>query len=143
VIISDLPDPNNVSLARLYSREFYKLIASHLSRTGVFLTQATSPFFSNKAFWCINNTVKETGMNTYPYHVYIPSFGDWGFVMASRIRMDPGAIKIRVPTRYVEDRIIGNFFVFAKDLIDKSPQSSTLDRPMVLSYYLEGWKYWN
>ena len=64
-------------------------------------------------------------------------------VPASRIRMNPGAIKIRVPTKYVEDRIIGNFFVFAKDLIDKSPQPSTLDRPMVLSYYLEGWRYWN
>jgi len=82
-------------------------------------------------------------MDTYPYHVYVPSFGDWGFVMASKIKLDPSAIKIRVPTRYLDDRIVNNFFIFAKDLVDKTPQLSTLDRPMILSYYLEGWKYWN
>jgi len=143
IIISDLPDPNNASLARLYSKEFFKLVTSHLSRTGIFLTQATSPFFSNKAFWCISNTIERTGMATYPYHVYVPSFGDWGFVMASKIKLNPEAVRITVPTRYLEDSIVENLFVFAKDLIDKTPQFSTLDRPMVLSYYLKGWKYWN
>lgn len=143
VIIADLPDPNNTSLARLYSKEFYHLVASHLARTGIFLTQATSPFFSNKAFWCISNTIKATGMSTNPYHAYIPSFGDWGFVMASKMKLSIDKIKIKVPTRYLEDGIVRNLFIFTKDLIDKNPQVSTIDKPVVLRYYLEGWKYWN
>lgn len=52
VIIIDLPDPNNSSLARLYSREFYKLVKKKLAFAGVMVTQATSPFFSAEAFCC-------------------------------------------------------------------------------------------
>lgn len=143
VIISDLPDPNNASLARLYSRAFYHMIRSRLTPTGIFIAQATSPFFSNKAFWCIHNTIKEAGLNTYPYHVYVPSFGDWGFVMASRIRLNAERVRIQVPTRYLTEKTARNLFVFAKDLVDPTPEYSTLDKPMVLSYYLAGWKYWN
>ena len=27
---------------------------------------------------------KSAGLNTYPYHVYVPSFGEWGFVLGAR-----------------------------------------------------------
>ena len=102
VIIADLPDPNNVSLARLYSKEFFKLIKSRLSKTGIFVTQATSPFFATKAFWCIKNTIAEAGFSkVIPYHVNVPSFGDWGFVMAANINYRKSAINISVPTRFL------------------------------------------
>ena len=53
VIIIDLPDPNSVELARLYSLNFYRLCKKHLKRGGTLVTQATSPFFSRQAFVCI------------------------------------------------------------------------------------------
>ena len=143
VIISDLPDPNNISLSRLYSREFYGLIASRLSKTGIFVTQATSPFFSNKAFWCINNTIEAAGLVTHPYHVYVPSLGDWGFVMASKIDLNFDSVTLMVPTRYLDETVINALLVFEKDLIDKTPDISTLDKPAVLSYYLSGWENWH
>ncbi|MFC1858249.1 polyamine aminopropyltransferase [Thermodesulfobacteriota bacterium] len=143
VIISDLPDPNNISLARLYSKEFYKLINSRLAPSGVFLTQATSPFFSKKAFWCIHNTAANIFKYVYPYHVYVPSFGDWGFVMASKIRFIPNEIALFVPTKYLDNKVVESSFLFPRDLKNPSPQVSTLDRPLVLGYYLEGWRYWN
>ena len=40
VIIIDLPDPNNSALARLYSKEFYKVVKQKLARDGVVVTQA-------------------------------------------------------------------------------------------------------
>ena len=40
--------------------------------------------FARKSFWCIDETVKQAGYRTFPYHAYVPSFGEWGFVMASR-----------------------------------------------------------
>ncbi|MFQ5544230.1 MAG: polyamine aminopropyltransferase [Nitrospiria bacterium] len=143
VIIADLPDPNNPSLARLYSREFYRLVRVRLSNTGVFLTQATSPYFANKAFWCIDNTLKEAGMQTAPYHVYIPSFGDWGFVLASPNHLDLEDIPIDVPTRYLDQEIVQTLFIFPKDMGEKTTVFSTLDKPLILSFYLDGWKHWN
>ena len=71
VILSDLPDPSNESVARLYSTIFYKLVQSKLSATGIFATQATSTFHTNKAFWCIFETLKESGFQkVVPYHIY-------------------------------------------------------------------------
>lgn len=143
IIIADLPDPNNVSLARLYSKEFFKLIKSRLSKTGIFVTQATSPFFAKKAFWCIKNTIAEAGFfKVIPYHVNVPSFGDWGFVMAANINYRKNAINISVPTRFLENNNVQSLFVFGKDIKEESQKFSTLDDPVVLSYYLKGWRYW-
>ena len=95
VIIADLPDPNNVSLAKLYSREFYKLIGKRLATGGIFNGQSTSPFYSKEAFWCIKESVNAGGFaNIYPYHLNVPSFGEWGFVMASKKIID---ITIEIP----------------------------------------------
>ena len=143
VIIADLPDPNNVSLARLYSKEFFQLVKSRLSKTGIFVTQATSPFFAKKAFWCIKNTIKEAGFSkVYPYHVNVPSFGDWGFVMASNINYRLSEASIFVPTKYLESNNIQSLFIFEKDISEENTKFSTLDDPVVLRYYLKGWQYW-
>jgi spermidine synthase len=144
VIIADLPDPNNSALARLYSKEFYKLVRSTLSRTGIFVMQSTSPFFAKEAFWCIDKTVKEANFkNTYPYHVYVPSFGDWGFIMATNFKINPEKIEITVPTKFLNNQTAKNLFNFEKDLATENIKYSTLDKPEILNYYLNGWKYWN
>ncbi|MDH3974123.1 MAG: polyamine aminopropyltransferase [Deltaproteobacteria bacterium] len=145
IIIADLPDPNDTSLARLYSREFYKLAGKRLAASGLFVTQATSPFFAAKAFWCVKSTIEEAGFaHTYPYHTYIPSFGDWGFIMASKVKLNKYSFKRGVSTRFLEEKHLEKMFHFEKDMIPTEEiKFSTLDRPEVLSYYLDGWKYWN
>ena len=100
VIIIDLPDPNNSSLARLYSKEFYKIVKRKLAKNGVMVTQATSPFFSPEAYWCIRESLKAAGFKyTKPYHTYVPSFGDWGFMLAGNRPLDENTIKINVKTK--------------------------------------------
>ncbi len=144
VIIADLPDPKNTSLARLYSREFYSLVKSRLSRQGVFVTQATSPFFSKQAFWCIKTTVESSGFkHVTPYHVYVPSFGDWGFVIASNVQQHADTWAFNVPTRFLEKKMLPSLFSFSRDLETEPVRVSSLNRPAVLDYYLKGWKYWN
>lgn len=143
LIIADLPDPNNVSLARLYSREFYRLVGKHLSADGVFVTQATSPFFAREAFWSISDTLRAAGFpNVAPYHSYVPAFGDWGFVMAANRALRPEDVKIDVPTRYLNSAMIDKLFVFEKDLARRTTVVSTIDRPKTLELYLKGWQYW-
>lgn len=142
LIVADLPDPNDVSLSRLYSMEFYGLIERHLAREGLFVTQATSPYFAKKAFWCIEATVHAAGFQTLPYHAYVPSFGDWGFVIGTTWKVDPSHIHIDVPTRYLTDEKAKELFTFAKDLARVKVAVSTLDDPRLLRYYLNGWENW-
>ncbi|PQJ36064.1 spermidine synthase [Salinibacter sp. 10B] len=145
VILADLPDPNNVSLARLYSRTFYGLVRTHLTGQGVFVAQSTSPYFAREAFWTIHETIGAADFpHTYPFHVNVPSFGEWGFVLAAERPLDPDAAGPSVDTRYLNAAILPGLFHFPKDLRpDTDHQPSTLDRPRVLDAYLDGWRYWN
>src|SRR4051812_11744329 len=82
-VVVDFPDPNNYGVGKLYTTAFYRLLARHVSRDGLVVVQATSPLFAPQSYWCIAETMKQAGLHTYPYHLYVPSFGEWGFVLAS------------------------------------------------------------
>ncbi len=144
IIIADLPDPNNSALSRLYTREFYQRVGRSLAPNGVFVTQATSPFFARRAFWGINETVAAVFTHTRPFHALVPSFGDWGFVLAAHepLAVADARIAEGIPTRFLNDDGLAKLFVFPKDLSAQKVEASTLDRPIVLSYYLDGWRYW-
>ena len=139
-----MPDPNNSSLARLYSREFYKLVKNRLAKQGVLVTQSTSPFFSPEAYWCIKETLLAADYkHVIPYHGYVPSFGDWGFMLASNVEYDINNIKIDVETKYLDDDIAKKAFFIEKDVKKENIKFSKLDNPEILNYYISGWKYWN
>lgn len=141
LIISDLPDPNNISLARLYSKQFYRLLRQQLSPNGIFVTQATSPFFSLKAFRSIEATIAAAGFNTVkPYHALVPSFGDWGFVMA-RTGSKPFSVERNLTnTRFLTHAMINAMSTFSRDQMLANTEINSLDKPLLLQYYLEGWK---
>ena len=142
VIYCDLPDPNNLSLTRLYSSEFYQLVRKNLTRDGLFCSQSTSPFFAKEAFWCINNTIKLHFKNTKPYHVYVPSFGDWGFILARNGPIDKDKITVSVPTRFLNQGGVQNLFNFEKDLFSDIKDVNTMEHPILLQHYINAWEYW-
>ncbi|MGF6255056.1 polyamine aminopropyltransferase [Ensifer sp. LBL] len=140
-IIADLPDPNNSGLARLYSKQFYRLVRNNLVPGGLLVTQATSPYFAPRAFASIAKTVEAAGFaNLYPYHANVPSFGDWGFVLASDTALDPARPALKVATRYLDEANFAKHFLFEKDVIADGVEVNTLDRPALLDYYLAGWR---
>lgn len=140
-IIIDLPDPSNESLARLYSDVFYNLCRGLLDADGVVATQATSPHLSTNAFWCINETMRHAGFSyTYPYSVYVPSFGEWGFIMG---KLDPSfnsEFKEDIEYAYLEDALFDHMFYFTKDIRSYEGGVNRLDSPILLDYYLDHWK---
>ena len=152
VIIVDLPDPSSEALSKLYSRSFYRLCLRRLSSEGVLATQATSPFFAPRAFQCIARTIGDAGaagpglpqINMRPYHVHVPSFGEWGFVMASRRPLAPEQMIPSVPTRYLNQGALGAMFSFGRDMqgID-GIKVNRLDQPVLHTYYQQGWKRYN
>lgn len=144
VIISDLPDPSNESVARLYSTAFYKLIQSKLSGYGIFASQSTGVFHTNQAFWCIVESLKASGFtNVYPYHTYVPSFGDWGFAIAANFALTPSVFKAEVPCRYLDSALVKRMFAFEKDIDNPGNiQPNSIDSAELLYYFLEDWEKW-
>ena len=140
LIISDLPDPTSETIARLYSNAFYHLVIARLREGGLFVTQATSPELTSNAFWCINRTIKEAGFSyTYPYNINVPSFGNWGFIMAAshsvNIKFDES-----IPTQYLEKEALDHLFYFPKDKRVSDVLPNNLDQPILLEYYLDHWR---
>ena len=142
VIILDLPDPNNISLSRLYSKYFYTLIRDHLAFSGTMVTQSTSPLYARQAFWSIVNTVKSTSMQVLPYHVYVPSFGEWGFTMATRRHIDFRTLTLPENLHYLDKRQLLAMPIFPPDMQEVEARVNTLIDHPLLHYYNEGWAKW-
>jgi spermidine synthase len=84
VIVVDFPDPTNFALGKLYTTSFYALLDRRLAAGGYAVVQTTSPLVARKSFWTVVATVEAAGLTATPYHAHVPSFGEWGFVIASR-----------------------------------------------------------
>ncbi|QUI21685.1 polyamine aminopropyltransferase [Vallitalea pronyensis] len=141
VIIVDLPDPNNESLNKLYTNVFYRLVYGRLAEGGMVSIQSTSPYYAEESYWCIRKTVASEGFFTTGHHVYVPSFGDWGFTLASKKDFDIKNIDITVPTQYLNNDIVQALFVFGKDEMKKQDmvQINSLTHPVLITYYQKAW----
>ena len=84
VIVVDFPDPTNFAVGKLYTTSFYRLIDQHLAASGYAVVQTTSPLIARRSFWTVAATIEAVGLATTPYHAHVPSFGEWGFIVASR-----------------------------------------------------------
>ena len=150
VIIMDLPDPHHPSISKLYSRSFYQLAAEQLSRDGRMVTQASSPLFSRKAFWCIEKTLSQTDsayqpsqqLYTQPYHTYVPSFGEWGFVLAAAHQINWQQIALLPDLQYLDKAIFNSLPIFSADMAKLDVEINSLQTHALLAYYREGWKHW-
>ena len=141
VVVADFPDPDDVATARLYSVEFYGLLAhSALAPGGRLAVQAGSPYFAPEAFWSIDSTLRTAGLETRPYHADVPSFGEWGFVLAAPGR--PPELRLAAPPaplRYLDEGVLRAATVFPPDRPRLELEPSTLVRPRILEYEQRGW----
>jgi spermidine synthase len=136
VAIVDLPDPNNFSLGKLYTRAFYRLLATRLADDAVFVVQSTSPYLAPQAFWCIVRTLDAAGLHPLPYHAHVPSFGDWGFVLASSGELaPPSRLQPDVPRRYLTDAMLPGLFVFPADEQPPDVGINQLNDQLLVHYY--------
>jgi spermidine synthase len=142
VILGDLPDPRNEALCKLYSQAFYRILQRRLAPGGVIAVQATSPFFARRAYWSIVETMRSAGWATTPFHVQVPSFGDWGFVLAAREPLQPSDYAPAVPVDFLDTAAFQAGLNFPADIARLKVDSSTIDRPAVLSYYESSWRNW-
>jgi len=138
-IVVDLPDPTNYSLGKLYTTVFFSALGHHLRERGAFVVQSTSPMFARKSFWCIDETVKQAGYRTFPYHTYVPSFGEWGFVMASRDDYVPPKT-LPAGLRFLAAATLPNLFEFPSDMARVSMPANHLNDQVLVRTLESEWR---
>lgn len=139
-VIVDFPDPSNFSLGKLYSLSFYNLLLPHVQPEGAVCIQSTSPFAARQSYWCIENTLEAAGFSTLPYHCYVPSFGEWGFVAAS---LHPRPLPFVQPLpgmRFLDTTGWQQMMFFPPDMSEVPAEVNRLNNQMLVHYFERDWK---
>ncbi len=148
VILVDLPDPSHPDLDRLYTDHFYKRLNRLLSANGVMSVQSTSPYHAKKAFVSIGKTLEISGFShVQQYRQNIPSFGEWGWSIASK-QSKPPRLKIleydQLPIEHpwlTRDLIVAafefphNFYATATEV-----EPNKLGTNRIYRYHTEAWQ---
>ena len=138
-IAVDFPDPRTYSLGKLYTTTFYRRLRERLRPGGVAALQSTSPLVSRHAFWCIVETVRAAGLHAVPYHAPVPTFGEWGYVLASHEPPPaPGAFPPGL--RFLTPGIAETLFTFPADMDAVPVEVNRLNNQILVQYHAAGWE---
>jgi spermidine synthase len=138
VIIVDFPDPSNFSIGKLYTTSFYALLDQRLSASGYAVVQTTSPLIARKSFWTVVSTIEATGLVTKPYHANVPSFGEWGFIIASR-RPYRAPNALPQSLRFLSLQSLPLLFDFPQDMARVDMPPNRLTNQVLVTTFEEEW----
>jgi spermidine synthase len=138
VIVIDFPDPTNFSIGKLYSTTFYRLVDQHLAAGGFAAVQTTSPLIARRSFWTVVATIEEVGLTATPYHAHVPSFGEWGFVIAGRrpLRTD---VQPPAGLRFLTRQGLPALFDFPPDMARVAAEPNRLSDQRLVHVFEEEW----
>jgi spermidine synthase len=139
-VIVDFPDPSSFALGKLYSVPFYGILKKHVAANGLVVVQSTSPFFAPHAYWTIDATLREIGMRTYPYHAYVPSFGEWGFILASPQQQYTPPVSYRLPMRFLNADTTREMFNFPPDMKALPMPPNRLNTQSLVNEFEQDWR---
>ena len=138
VIVVDFPDPTNFSIGKLYTNSFYSLLAQRLSSSGYAVIQTTSPLVARQSFWTVATTIESVGLHATPYHANVPSFGEWGYIIASH---RPWHMPATLPggLRFLGPQTLPLLFDFPKDMARVPAEVNRLSNQVLVTTYEQEW----
>lgn len=139
--IVDFPDPNTFALGKLYTTRFYKLLKARLTPTAAVTIQCTSPLFARASYWCIVRTIESAGFRVRPYQTSVPSFGIWGFALASVNDFEIPK-HVLAGLRFLDDNSVASMFVIPPDMSPVDVEINRLDNQALVRYYESEWRHY-
>lgn len=140
-VIIDFPDPSNYAVGKLFTNTFFGKLRKVMKPNSLAVVQSTSPLVAPRSFWCVNNTIRSVNYVTQPYHAYVPSFGEWGFILFSQnsIAFKP---KVELPKdlRFYSDHELASMVKFPKDMIRNVNTIQKLDNQVLVEYFEKEWE---
>ena len=147
-IVVDFPDPSNFASASFIPRPSTACWKSTCRAHGLIVVQSTSPLYARQSFWWVVTTLEEVGFRTAPYHALVPSFGEWGFIIAGRQEFVPvapqgdflrGAVN-REKTRFLTPEIVPDLFRFPADMARVPAEVNRLNNQVLVRYFEQEWR---
>ena len=139
-IVADFPDPTSYSIGKLYSTGFYRLLEKRLMPRGWLVVQATSPYYARRSFWTVVATLEAVGLRTAPYHALVPSFGEWGYIIAGRQPYAPPE-RYTVPLRFLTPEGTAVLFDFPADMARVDMPPNRLDDQPLVRVFESEWRH--
>ena len=147
-IVVAFPDPANFALGKLYTSAFYRLLEKRLAAHGLIVVQSTSPLYARQSFWCVVTTLEAAGFRTAPYHALVPSFGEWGFILAGRQDFAPDLFVAQglrsavdpVKTRFLTAETLPLLFHFPADMARVPAEVNQLNNQVLVRYFEQEWR---
>jgi spermidine synthase len=138
VIVVDFPDPTNFAIGKLYTGSFYALLDKRLAASGYAVIQTTSPLVARRSYWTVATTIESVGLTATPYHAHVPSFGEWGFVIAShRPYRLPDALPAGL--RFLSPATLPLMFDFPLDMARVPAEVNRLSNQTLVTTYEREW----
>jgi spermidine synthase len=141
-VVVDFPDPNNFALGKLYTVRFYRMLRERLGEGAVVSVQSTSPLVARRSFWCVVRTMEAAGFGVRPYHAFVPSFGEWGYALASADGLPTMPTRLPPGLRYLTEAQLASLFELAPDMGPLEAEPNRLNNQMLVRYYEEEWQRW-
>ena len=138
VIVVDFPDPTNFNIGKLYTNSFYALLDQRLSASGYAVIQSTSPLVARQSYWTVVQTIESVGLRATPYHAHVPSFGEWGFVIASR-RPYRQPTALPEGLRFLNPQSLPQLFDFPQDMGRVPAEVNRLSNQVLVHTYETEW----
>jgi len=146
LVLIDFPDPNSFSVGKLYTSRFYRMLRERVADDAIVSIQCTSPLIAPQSYWCILKTMESAGFRVRPFQATVPSFGVWGFALASpRDVPKPQhlAAAILGQMRFLNDDGLRSLFELSADLQPRDVEINRLDSQALVRYYEAEWRQWN
>jgi spermidine synthase len=137
----DFPDPNTFALGKLYTSRFYRLLKARLAPAAAVSIQCTSPLFARASYWCIVRTIESAGFHVRPYQTSVPSFGIWGFALASVNEFEIPK-HVLSGLRFLDDNSVSSMFVIPIDMSPVDVEINRLDNQALVRYYESEWRHY-
>lgn len=144
-VIIDFPDPGTYSLGKLYTSYFFSRLRQRMAPRAVVTIQCSSPLVSPKSYWCVINTLEQSGFRVRPFQATVPAFGVWGFALAAVDALPPNpqlAPQVSQQLRFLDQSVLDDLFIMPKDMNHVETEINRLNNQVLVRYYDREWSRW-
>jgi spermidine synthase len=93
---------------------------------------------ARQSFWTVVATIESVGLKAAPYHAHVPSFGEWGFVVAGRRPYRPPAA-LPPDLKFLSLDSLPLLFDFPRDMARVPAEVNRLSNQVLVTTYEREW----
>jgi spermidine synthase len=87
--------------------------------------------------------MEASGLFVRAYHASLPSFGEWGYLLAAKTAFEVPAKLPEFDLRFLTPEVMASLFVMSGDMSRVEAEVNRLNNQILVQYYESEWARWN